>query len=81
MHSHTCFRQCENDALIMLKSFVYDSANCLKTVSSNGVLFITNYYDALRRFSGNSGLLICEAKSRHAALRIEIKSDDTLLYS
>jgi hypothetical protein len=40
-----------------------------------------HYYDTLRRFSGNSGLLICEAKSRHAALRIEIKIDDTLLYS
>ena len=40
-----------------------------------------HYYDTLRRFSGNSGLLICEAKSRNAALRIEIKIDDTLLYS
>ena len=40
-----------------------------------------HYYDTLTQFSENSGLLICEAKSRYAALRIDIKVGDTLLYS
>jgi hypothetical protein len=40
-----------------------------------------HYYDTLRKFSKNSGLLICEAKSSYAALRMEIKVGDTLLYS
>lgn len=40
-----------------------------------------HYYDTLTQFSENSGLLICEAKSRYAALRLDIKVGDTLLYS
>ena len=40
-----------------------------------------HYYDTLTQFSENSGLLICEAKSCYAALRIDIKVGDTLLYS
>ena len=40
-----------------------------------------HYYDTLTQFSENSGLLICEAKSSYAALRIDIKVGDTLLYS
>lgn len=40
-----------------------------------------HYYDTLTQFSENSGLLICEAKSPSAALRIDIKVGDTLLYS
>ena len=41
-----------------------------------------HYYDTLPQFSENSELLICEAKSRYAALwRIEIKVGDALLYS
>lgn len=40
-----------------------------------------HYYDTLTQFAENSGLLICEAKSRYAALRIDIKVGDTLLYS
>ncbi len=40
-----------------------------------------HYYDTLTQFSENSGLFICEAKSRYAALRIDITVGDTLLYS
>ena len=40
-----------------------------------------HYYDTLTQFSKNSGLFICEAKSRYAALRIDITVGDTLLYS
>ena len=40
-----------------------------------------HYYDTLTQFSENSGLLICEAKSRYASMRLDIKVGDTLLYS
>lgn len=40
-----------------------------------------HYNDTLMRFSANSGLMICEAKSRYAAMRIDIMMGDTLLYS
>ena len=38
-------------------------------------------YSLVEGFSENSGLLICEAKSRNASMRIDIKAGDTLLYS
>ena len=40
-----------------------------------------HYYDTLTQFSENSGLLICEAKSRYASMCLDIKVGDTLLYS
>ena len=40
-----------------------------------------HYYDTLTQFSENSGLLICEAKSRYASMRLDITVGDTLLYS
>ena len=40
-----------------------------------------HYYDTLTQFSENSGLMICEAKSRYASMRLDIKVGDTLLYS
>ncbi len=55
------------------------SAASLTSLPNTG--YQLHYYDTLTQFSENSGLLICEAKSRYASMRLDIKVGDTLLYS
>ena len=55
------------------------SAATLESLPKAG--YQLHYYDTLTRFSDNSGLMICEAKSRYASFRIDIKVGDTVLYT
>ena len=55
------------------------SAASLEPLSGEG--YRLDPHDTLMRFSKGSGLVICEAKSSYATLRIDIKAGDTTLYS
>lgn len=38
-------------------------------------------YSDVSRFSENSGLMVCEAKSSHVSIRVDVKFGGELLYS